>query len=211
VNLGAAGTIREAKRLLASDAVGFSSFDAGTADMGVLNDPEKPCYGQFGGQYSFMINFALLEMVANHLNVPAVTVEQQREFVGSRLHTNVITVMDLLACHPLAGTKAEPWELDRLAIHTISALNASYQSPYERTLDFPLRGEMPVAERAALQAILSSVSRRGVPDTVAYLTEEELSRAQKDLEQIGYDRESIQMVLGAPAAPIEYCHFFFRP
>ena len=211
VNLGAAGTIREAKRLLASDAVGFSSFDAGTADMGVLNDPEKPCYGQFGGQYSFMINFALLEMVANHLNVPAVTIEQQREFVGSRLNTNVITVMDLLACHPLAGTKAQPWELDRLAIHTINALNVSYQSPYERTLDFPLRGEMPVEERAALQAILSSVSRRGVPDTVAYLTEEELSRAQKDLEQIGYDRESIQMVLGAPAAPIEYCHFFFRP
>src|SRR5512141_2827468 len=40
VNLGACATIREAKRLLAPDAIGFSSFDAGTADMEVLNDPE---------------------------------------------------------------------------------------------------------------------------------------------------------------------------
>ena len=35
--------------------------------MNVLNDPEKPCYGQFGGQYSFMINFALVEAVAKQL------------------------------------------------------------------------------------------------------------------------------------------------
>jgi Putative S-adenosyl-L-methionine-dependent methyltransferase len=211
VNLGAAATIREAKRLLSREAIGFSSFDAGTADRRVLNDPEKPCYGQFGGQYSFMVNFALLDMVAKHLGISTVTIEQQREFLGSRLNTNVITLMDLLACHPLAGTRAQPWELDRLTIRTIHALNASYRSPYARTLDFPLREGMPPDERAAMQATLSSLDQHGVPDTVAYLTEEELSRAQRDLEQIGYDRESIQMVLGAPTAPIDYHHFFFRP
>lgn len=210
VNMGASATIREAKRLLTPDAIGFSSFDAGTADMAVLNDPEKPCYGQFGGQYSFMVNFALLEMVAKHLNVSAAMTENQREFVGSRLRTNVITLMDLLACHPLAGTKVEPWELDRLTIRTINALNTAYESPYERSLDFPLRGEMPSQERDALQATLASLKRHGVPDTVAYLTEEELLRAQSELEEIGYDRESIQMVIGAPPSPIEYCHFFFR-
>jgi hypothetical protein len=210
VNLGAAATIREAKRLLAPDAVGFSSFDAGTSDRKVLNDPDKPCYGQFGGQYSFMINFTLLDMVAKHLGIPAVTIEQQREFLGSRLNTNVITLMDLLACHPLAGTRAEPWELDRLTIRTIHALNATYRSPYARTLEFPLRGEIPAEERASMQAMVNSLDQHGVPDTVAYLTEEELSRAQRDLEEIGYDRESIHMVLGAPAAPIDYYHFFFR-
>ena len=78
VNLGAAATIREAKRLLSPDAVGFSSFDAGTSDRRVLNDPDKPCYGQFGGQYSFMINFALLEKGAKHLGIPTVTIDQQR-------------------------------------------------------------------------------------------------------------------------------------
>ena len=66
VNLGACATVKEAKRLLAPDAIGFSSFDAGTADLKVLSDPEKPCYGQFGGQYSFMVNFALVEAVARH-------------------------------------------------------------------------------------------------------------------------------------------------
>ncbi len=211
VNVGASATIREAKRLLAPDSVGFSSFDAGTSDMAVLNDPEKPCYGQFGGQYSFMVNFALLEMVAKQLNVSSVMTEHQREFVGSRLRTNVITLMDLLACHPLAGRKVELWQLDRLTIRTIHALNTVYESPYERTLDFPLRSEMPSQERDALQATLASLNRRGVPDTVAYLTEEELLRAQSDLDDIGYDRESIQMALGAPPAPIDYCHFFFRP
>lgn len=49
VNVGAFATLKEAKRLLAPDAIGFSAFDAGTADIKVLNDPEKPCYGQFGG------------------------------------------------------------------------------------------------------------------------------------------------------------------
>jgi hypothetical protein len=210
INLGAAATLREAKRLLSPNAVGFSSFDAGTSDRRVLNDPDKPCYGQFGGQYSFMINFTLLEMVAKHLGISAVTIEQQREFLGSRLNTNVITLMDLLACHPLAGTRAQPWELDRLTIGTIHALNATYRSPYARTLEFPLRGEIPGEERAAMQATLNSLDQHGVPDTVAYLTEEELLHAQRDLEEIGYDRESIHMVLGAPAAPIDYHHFFFR-
>ena len=75
-------SIKEAKRLLAEDAIGFSSFDAGTADLDVLNDPEKPCYGQFGGQYSFMVNFALIEMVAKHLGMTVSEIEPQKEYVG---------------------------------------------------------------------------------------------------------------------------------
>src|SRR5215471_4010776 len=87
VNVGACATVKEAKRVLALDAVGLSSFDAGTADMRVLNDPEKPCYGQFGGQYSFMVNFALIEHAAKQLGAGAVTVESQREFIGRSLNT----------------------------------------------------------------------------------------------------------------------------
>ena len=69
INLGAFAVLKEARRILAPDAVGLSAFDAGTADRRVLNDPEKPCYGQFGGQYSFMINFALAEDVAKQLGI----------------------------------------------------------------------------------------------------------------------------------------------
>jgi hypothetical protein len=45
---------------------------------------------------------------------------------------------------------------------------------------------------------------------VAYLTEEELALAQKDLEAIGYDPDAIRMALSAPPSPVEYCHFFCR-
>ncbi|MCS6898088.1 MAG: SAM-dependent methyltransferase [Nitrospira sp.] len=210
VNLGAFATLKEVKRLLAPNAVGFSAFDAGTADPKVLNDPEKPCYGQYGGQYSFMINFALVEAVARHLGMTDVTIESQREFVGRSLGTNVITLMDLLAVHPSAGSKLQRWEQDRLVLKTIKALNETYRSPYRRQIDFPLPKDMPPDERETLSAILRSLRDDGVPDTVAYLTEEELTRAQKDLEEIGYDPDAVSIALYAPPSSVEYCHFFCR-
>jgi hypothetical protein len=210
VNVGAFATLKEAKRLLAPDAIGFSAFDAGTGDLNVLNDPEKPCYGQFGGQYSFMINFALVEAVAKHLGMRQTTLEPQREFVGRSLRTNVITLMDLLATHPSAGPKLEAWEQDRLVLKTIRALNETFESPYRRRLEFPLGTNMPPEERETLGAILRSLKDNGIPDTVAYLTEEELASAQKDLEEIGYEGNAIVMALGAPPSPIEYSHFLCR-
>jgi hypothetical protein len=211
VNLGACASIKEAKRVLAPDAIGFSSFDAGTADMQVLNDPEKPCYGQFGGQYSFMVNLALIQAVAKHLGITTTIIETQREFVGSRLGTNVMTLMDLLACHPTVGSKVQPWQLDRLTLKTIRTLNEIYESPYQRKIEFPLRSEMPAEEREAAQGTLLSMKSNGIPDTIAYVTEEELSQAQGELELLGYEREAWLMALGAPPSPVEYYHFAFRP
>jgi Putative S-adenosyl-L-methionine-dependent methyltransferase len=210
VNVGAFATLKEAKRLLAPDAIGFSAFDAGTADMKVLNDPEKPCYGQFGGQYSFMINFALVEAVAKQLGLKQTSSESQREFIGLSLNTNVITLMDLLATHPSAGPKLQAWEQDTLVLKTIRALNETFESPYRRRLEFPLGTNIPPEERDALGALLRSLKDNGIPDTVAYLSEEELTRAQRDLEAIGYDIDTIQMALSAPPSPIEYCHFSCR-
>ncbi len=211
VNLGAYATMKEAKRLLAPKAIGFSSFDAGTADMRVLNDPEKPCYGQFGGQQSFMVNFALVEAVAKQLEVGTMTLETQREFVGRSLGTNVLTLMDLIATHPSAGTKMAPWEQDRLMLKTFRALNETYRSPYARHLDFPISLEMPPEERESLQALVRSLAPTGIPDTVAYLTEEELTLASKDLEDIGYDPQSFMIALSAPPSPVDYVHAFIQP
>ncbi len=210
VNIGAFATLKDAKRLLARDAVGFSTFDAGTADMVVLNSPDKPCYGQFGGQYSFMINFALMEMIAKHLGLKQTTFETQREFVGRALGTNVMTLMDLLATHPSAGPELQPWEQDRLVLKTINALNATFESPYRRRLEFPINRNMPPEERDTLGAILRGLKENGIPDTVAYLTEEELTLAQQDLEAIGYESDTIRMALSAPPSQIEYCHFACR-
>jgi hypothetical protein len=189
VNLVALATLKEAKRVLAAGAVGFSSFDAGTPDLGLLNDPEKPCYGQFGGQFSFMVNFALMEAVAKHLGMAAPTVESQKEFVGRALGINVLSLMDLLGSYPGTGRLA-PWEQDRLILRTIEALNRHYHSPYERRLDFPLRGDMLEADRTELQALIDRMPGKGIPDTVAYLSEDEV------------------MALRAEPRSVDYFHFF---
>ncbi len=210
VNLGACATIKEAKRLLASEAIGFSSFDAGAADVKVLNDPEKPCYGQFGGQYSFMVNFPLVEEVAKHLGIRSVTIEPQRDFVGRSLGANVISLMDLLATYPSAGS-LKPWEQDRLILRTVRALNERYHSPYERTIDFPIQQDMPAEERASLEDIVLSLKRDGVPDTIAYLTEEEVFGSIGELEALGYDRQAMRAVLMAEPSTVEYRHLFCRP
>jgi hypothetical protein len=179
--------------------------------MNVLNDPEKPCYGQFGGQQSFMVNFALAEAVAKQLEAGTMTLESQRKFVGRSLGTNVLTLMDLIATHPSAGMRMALWEQDRLMLKTFRALNETYRSPYERTLNFPIPSEIPPEERESLQALVGSLVPTGIPDTVAYLTEEELSLASKDLEDIGYDPQSFMIALTAPPSPVDYFHSFIRP
>jgi len=211
VNIGAYLTIREAKRLLAPGAVGFSSFDAGTADLKVLNDPDKPCSGQFGGQQSFMVNFALADAVARQVGSVTVSMESQREFIGRSLNTNVLTLMDLLATHPSAGRKMEPWEQERLILRTIAALNKTYESPYVTPMEFPVRGDVPDHEREGLLALTQALKPSGVPDTVAYLTEEELMKAANDLEEVGYDSQAFQIALTAPPAPVDYFHLSIRP
>jgi hypothetical protein len=209
VNLGAFATLKEAKRVLAPGAAGFSSFDAGADGLEAINDPEKPCYGLFGGQYSFMVNFALVESVASYLGIKGITIETQREFVGRSLGANVISLMDLLACHP-APRSLRPWEQDRLIINTIRKLNGHYRSPYRRRIEFPIREETPPDERRMMEDVLRSLGEDGIPDTVAYVTEEELGGAMGDLEQLGYHRETIMAALAAPPQPIDYRHFFFE-
>jgi len=66
---------------------------------------------------------------------------------------------------------------------------------------------MPAEERETLNGMLLSLKRTGIPDTVAYVTEEELGQASKDLEAVGYEPESINTALTAPPGPVEYYHF----
>ncbi|MGB0911670.1 MAG: SAM-dependent methyltransferase [Nitrospirales bacterium] len=206
VNTGAATTLKEAIRLLSPHAVGFSSFDAGTFDAHVLNDPEKPCYSVHGGQFSFMVNFTLLEDIAKHLEAN-VTVESQREFVGRHVGASVLTLMDLLAAHPYLPSP-DSWEFDALVVRTLEALNTSYQSQYKRVIEFPLRGAMPSEEKTKLETILRDLKPEGVPDTIAYITESEIDEARSSLEQLGYDAEGIRVMLRSPAQLVDYTHFF---
>lgn len=207
-NLGACQSLKEAKRLLAPNAIGFSSFDAGTVDHRVLNDPEKPCYTVQGGQFSFMVNFQLMEDVAKHLDIRAGVIESQREYVGRVLGTHVISVMDLLASYP-SPPEGRPWQLDALILRTLQALNGTYRSPYQRKIEFPLSETTPPEKRAELETLVQSLPSHGVPDTIAYLTETEIWKAMPELQKIGYDSEGIKEMLHLPPQPVDYTHMFF--
>ncbi len=210
VNVGAVASLKEAHRLLAPDALGFSSFDAGTADEAVLNDPEKPCYNLVGGQFSFMVNLALLEDVAKQVGGGQVTIEPQKEFVGRSLGVNVMSLMDVLASHPNLPQDA-PWQIDGLILKTVEAVNAGYVSPYERTIDLPLSPETPENTSRELEQLLAQQAKQGVPDTVAYLAEEEVMKAAGQLEELGYDRDTLRAALMAPPQPVDYFHFRMGP
>lgn len=210
VNLGAFACVKEALRVLAPNAVGMSAFDAGSTDFQVLNSADKPCTGHFGGLYSVMVNFALIEAVAKQLGAKQIQIESQREFIGRSLGVNVMPLTDLLASHPGVG-RLSRWQQDRLVVQTLHALNEHYRSPYPRTLQFPLSADMPEAERASLQCQLAALAREGVPHTASYLTEEEVMAALPDLETLGYDREGILMAISAPPAGIDYTHWSIKP
>src|SRR5207249_3598046 len=171
-NFGAFATIKEAQRLLAPGGR-FTSLDAGTPDRTVLSSPDKPCYRLYGGQYSFIVNFALCDEVARHLGIKEIAIEPQQEFVSRMLGVNVLTVVDLLETHPSLG-RLRPWEQDRLLLQTLKALDGGYRSPYHRDIDFPIQAEMPDPQKRELQALLESLPPTGVPDTIAYLSEEEV-------------------------------------
>jgi hypothetical protein len=207
-NVGACQSLKEARRLLAPDAIGFSSFDAGTADPRVLNDPEKPCYTVQGGQFSFMVNFQLLQGVAMHLGIQTGIIESQRDFVSRSMGAHVLSVMDLLASHPYPP-EGEPWQLDAFILRTLEAVNQTYRSPYQRRIEFPIMESTPAKERAELEALLQALPGHGVPDTIAYLTEAEIREAMPALEKLGYDAEGIKAMLQFPPQPVDYMHFSF--
>ena len=210
VNVGAAASLKEAHRLLAPDAIGFSSFDAGTADEAVLNDPDKPCYNLVGGQFSFMVNVPLLEDVAKQIGGGRVTIEPQKEFVGRSLGANVMSLMDVLASHPNLPQDGAG-AIDRLILKTIEAVNAGYTSPYERTIELPMAPETPEETRRELEQLLERLAKHGVADTVAYLTEEEVMTAAGQLEELGYNRDTLRAAFLAPPQPVDYFHFRMGP
>lgn len=206
-NVGAALSLKEAQRLMAPDALGFSSFDAGTAEAAVLNDPDKPCCTVLGGQWSFMVNVVLLEEVAKQLGAGRVSVEPQKEFIGRNLGAKVMSLTDVLASHPNVP-EGEPWKVDQLLLNTMAVLNAGeYTSPYERTLHFPIDPGTPEDTRREVQRLLAGLDRHGVADTVAYVTEQEVMSVADQLETFGYDRRTVHAALTAPPQPVDYFHF----
>ena len=125
------------------------------------------------------------------------------------LGVTVLTVVDLLETHP-SLVRLKSWEQDRLLLQTLKALDEGYRSPYHRAIDFPIRAEIPDPQKRELQALLESLPPTGVPDTIAYLSEEEVSGVLPNLEALGFERVLVQGILGAgPRRDIDYYRFSF--
>src|SRR3989442_1583931 len=138
-----------------------------------------------------------------------IALEPQQEFLSRMLGVNVLTGVDLLATHPSLG-RPKPWEQDRLLLQTLKALDGGYRSPYHRAIDFPIRAEMPDPQKRELQTLLESLPPTGVPDTIAYLSEEEVLGVLPSLEALGFERALVQAILGAaPRRDIDYYRFSF--
>ena len=93
---------------------------------------------------------------------------------------------------------------------TLKALDGRYRSPYSRTIDYPIGPDTPEPERAGLETLLKGLPATGVPDTIAYVSEEEVLGAVTDLEALGFERARIQAALAADARrDIDYYRFSF--
>ena len=121
----------------------------------------------------------------------------------------MLTVVDLLEAYPSLG-RLKPWERDRLILQTLKALDGGYRSPYRRPIEFTIRAEIPDPQRRELQTLLESLSPSGVPDTIAYLSEEEVLGVLPNLETLGFERARVQEYLetGTPR-DIDYYRFSF--
>ena len=76
---------------------------------------------------------------------------------------------------------------------------------------FPISEEVPLDTRTELQALVNDLSDRGVTDTIAYVSEEEVFAVISDLEALGYTQQGLREMFRMPAQPVDYYHFYFRP
>lgn len=208
INTGAFSAIAKAKELLGPGNFGYTSFDYGMKEVKDLNQEGRPYFNLYGGQYTFMVNFPLLENIGRSLGFTEVTREYQNQFVEKDLGSTVLSLVDLVQNHPQAINMA-PWDRDILMLSTLTALNTVYRSPYSGKLNYPAMEGTPKKQRKQIAQLAKNLSSRGVPDTVAYVTREEVLSALKPLRKLGYREKDIQSAFQSPPPPISFVHIQF--
>ncbi len=210
INTGAFSAIEKAKELLGSSNFGYTSFDYGMKEIQDLNQEGRPYFNLYGGQYTFMVNFPLLENIGRALGFTEITREYQNQFVKKDLGSAVVSLVDLVQNHPQAVNMA-PWDRDILMLGTLNALNTVYRSPYSGKLSYPALEETPKKQRKQIAQLAKNLSSRGVPDTVAYVTLEEVLSALKPLRKLGYREKDIRSVFQSSPLPVSFVHIQFNP
>jgi len=203
INIGAFATLERAHALLNEGGQGYSSFDYGMLTQDELNREGRPYFKLYGGQYTSMVNFPLLEEIAKSVGFSTIGTERQQDFVAHSLGEDVISAVDLVQAHPQVGRLA-PWDVDILMLQTLHALNSTYRSPYTHKMDYPPMPDTPKKQRKQISQLAAKLSPRGVPDTVAYITRGEVLSGIKSLRKLGYREKDLQAAFQPSDAPIVF-------
>ena len=209
INIGAFAALRKAKELLVEDSLGYTGFDYGMLEFKDLNHEGRPYFNLYGGQYTFMVNFPLLEEVGREIGLSEVHKEYQNEYVKRSLESEVVGVVDLVQNHPQVA-QMPGWDRDILMLRTLQALNSVYHSPYSGKLEYPSMPGTPKKQRKLISQLAKSLSARGVPDTVAYVTKEEVFTALKPLRKLGYREKDLSASFQSPPPPVSFIHIKFK-
>ena len=209
INTGAFITLERARQLLASDSQGYTALDYGMFSLRDLNQEGRPYFNLYGGQYTFMVNFDLMQRVGQTVGFSQVEKQYQHEYVGRHLGGAVASMVEILQNHPHIGDMP-PWDRDLLMIQTIHAVNSAYKSPYKNKLQYPAMEGTPKKQRKLMAKAVDILSPHGVPDTVAYVMEKEVFGALKPLRKLGYREIDLKKAFHSPPPPIAFTAIHFR-
>jgi hypothetical protein len=137
-----------------------------------------------------------------------ITREYQNQFVQKDLGSTALSLVDLMQHHPRVA-EMPPWDRDILMLSTLHALNTVYRSPYQGKLTYPAMEGTPKKQRKQIAQLAKNLSGRGVPDTVAYVTREEVLAALKPLRKLGYREKDIESAFNSPPPPVSFVHLQF--
>ena len=188
VNIGALATFRCARHLLRQGGFGYTGMDYGMYSMQELNFSERPYFNLYGGQYTFMVNFELLNQWAHAEGFSSVEKEHQHSYVGRHLRDKVISVVELVQTHSDAPNMSS-WDRDILMLKTLNILNKAYKNHYQSEMKYTAMEGAPSSQQKQIKELAGKLSTHGVPDTVAYVTEKEVMKVSADLAELGYDEQ----------------------
>ena len=208
INIGAFASLETAFRLLAEISLGYSGMDYGMLSEPDLTDSARPYYNLYGGQYTFMVNFPLLAEVGKAIGFGSVKLQRQHHFVGQRMKEDVLSLLELLQSHPEVG-RMESWERDILLLETLHAINAVYKSPYKQKMEYPTMPGTPKKFRKKIEQFVKSLNPWGIPDTVAYLTHEEIIASSRRLNKLGYGERHFHMAFQSCQQPVSFIYSRF--
>lgn len=209
INIGAFATLERAHYLLGDSHGGYSGFDYGMLSFNDLNLVGRPYFKLYGGQYTFMVNFPLLHDVGKAIGFESVHTESQHDFVGRHLEDKVLSTLEIVQAHPQIS-RMTPWDADILMLSTLQTLNGNYRSHYKRKMEYPVMPDTPKKQRKKIAELVQKMNPFGVPDTVAYVTREEVFSVLKQLLRLGYRERDLQHAFHGSDQPIRFIHIHFQ-